>query len=102
MYEKAIYRFYFLEYNKLDVAVPGDLDVRAGNLIDITMPSPSKTDQGDIRSDSRLSGKYLVNSVTHTLNRDKLSTRITLTRDSFGGKNISDIRAKGDQVDIGR
>ena len=39
MYEKAIYRFYFLEYNKLDVAVPGDLDVRAGNLIDITMPN---------------------------------------------------------------
>ena len=102
MYEKAIYRFYFLEYNKLDVAVPGDLDVRAGNLIDITMPSPSKTDQGDIRSDSRLSGKYLVNSVTHTLNRDKLSTRITLTRDSFGGKNISDTQAKSEQVDIGR
>jgi len=102
MYEKAIYRFYFLEYNKLDIAVPGDLDIRAGNLIDISMPSPSKSDQGDIKSDSRLSGKYLVNSVTHTLNRDKLSTRITLTRDSFGGKNIADEKAIGDQVDIGR
>ena len=72
----------------------------AGNLIDITMPSPSKSDQGDIRSDNRLSGKYLVNSVTHTLNRDKLSTRITLTRDSFG-KNISDIKSDTKQVNIG-
>lgn len=102
MYEKAIYRFYFLEYNKLDVAVPGDLDVRAGNIISITMPSPSKSDSGDIRSDSRLSGKYLVNSVTHTLNRDKLSTRITLTRDSFGGKTITDSKSETQQVNIGQ
>ena len=47
-------------------------------------------------------GKYLVNSVTHTLNRDKLSTRITLTRDSFGGKNISDIKSETKQVNIGK
>lgn len=101
MYEKAIYRFYFLEYNKLDIAVPGDLDIRAGNIIEITMPSPAKNDRGDIESDNRLSGKYLVNSVTHTLNRDKLSTRITLTRDSFGGKNISDTKSETKQVNIG-
>ena len=97
IFEKSIYRFYFMEYNKLDVAVPGDLDIRAGNLIDVDIPEP-RVNKDDIKKDKRLSGKYLVNSVTHVLNRDKLSTRITLTRDSFGGTNISDKTSSEKQV----
>jgi len=101
VFEKSIYRFYFMEYNKLEVAVPGDLDIRAGNIIEVSVPSPSKSDNNEVKKDSRLSGKYLVNSVTHSINRDKLSTRITLTRDSFGGKNISDKKSEEKQVNVG-
>lgn len=99
--EKAIYRFYFLEYNTLDVLVPGDLDVRAGNVINVSIPSPSRSDNNEIKKDTRISGNYIVNSVTHTINRDKLTTRITLTRDSFGGKNIADTKSSENQVNVG-
>ncbi len=101
--EKAVYRFYFMQYNILDISVPGDLDIRAGNIIDISIPEP-KVNKNTVTKDKRLSGKYLVNSITHILNRDKLTTRITLTRDSFGGKNISDKPPKGNQnqVSIGK
>ena len=63
-----------------------------------------KVNKNTVTKDKRLSGKYLVNSITHILNRDKLTTRITLTRDSFGGKNISDKPPKGNQnqVSIGK
>lgn len=100
IFEKSIYRFYFMEYNKLEIAVPGDLDIRAGNIINIEIPEP-RVNKDAVKKDKRLSGKYLVNSVTHVLNRDKLSTRITLTRDSFGGSNISDKTSSEKQVNLG-
>ena len=89
-----------MQYNTLDIAVPGDLDVRAGNLIDVDIPEP-RVNKDAVKKDKRISGKYLVNSVTHVLNRDKLSTRITLTRDSFGGTNIADDKRTEKQVTIG-
>ena len=100
IFEKSIYRFYFMQYNTLDIAVPGDLDVRAGNLIDVDIPEP-RVNKDAVKKDKRISGKYLVNSITHVLNRDKLSTRITLTRDSFGGTNIADDKRTEKQVTIG-
>jgi hypothetical protein len=101
IYEKSVYRFYFMQYNTLDISIPGDLDIRAGNIINISIPEP-KVNKDSVKKDKRLSGKYLVNSVTHILNRDKLSTRITLTRDSFGGSNISDKTSSEKQVNVGR
>lgn len=102
VYEKSLYRFYFMQYNTLDIAVPGDLDLHAGSVIDISIPSPSTSGtDNSVTQDDRISGKYLVNSISHILNRDKLRTRVTLTRDSFGGKNISDDKASKQQVNLG-
>lgn len=93
-YEKSIYRYYFLEYNKLEIAIPGDLKLRAGNVINISIPSPKKSSSNKVIEDKRLSGKYIVHSVRHTiLNRTELRTIATLTRDSFGGNEINNISA---------
>ena len=100
MYEKALYRLYFMEYNKLDIAIPGDLDLRAGSIINVSIPSPS-VDMSNVKEDKRLSGRYLVNSVSHVLNRDKLKTRITLTRDSYGGRSLPDGSRSRRQVNLG-
>jgi hypothetical protein len=89
-YEKSIYRYYFLEYTKLEVAVPGDLNLHPGYVINVSIPSPRKSRDGKVLEDTRISGKYIVHSVKHTiLNRTELRTIATLTRDSFGGNEIN-------------
>jgi hypothetical protein len=91
-FEKSIYRYYFLEYNKLEVAIPGDLKLRAGNVINVSIPSPKRDKTNKVVEDKRISGKYLVHSIRHTiLNRTELRTIATLTRDSFGGNEINPI-----------
>lgn len=100
MYEKALYRFYFMEYNKLDIAIPGDLDLRAGQIINVSIPSPN-VNNSNVKEDKRMSGRYLVNSVQHTLNRDKLKTKVTLTRDAYGGKSLPDSVSSRRQVNLG-
>lgn len=93
-FEKTIYRYYFLEYNKLEISIPGDLKLRAGNVITISIPSPKKDSSNKVVEDKRISGKYLVHSIKHSiLNRTELRTTVTLTRDSFGGNNINNIKA---------
>lgn len=94
-FEKSIYRYYFLEYNKLEISIPGDLKLRAGSVINVSIPSPKRTSTKKVIEDKRLSGKYLVHSVKHTiLNRTELRTIATLTRDSFGGNEINNISAE--------
>lgn len=98
-FEKSFYRYYFLEYNHLDISVPGDLSNRAGNVINISIPSPRKSVTGRVDEDKRISGRYLVAAVKHTiLNRSELRTSMTLTRDSYGGKNLPDIKKMDKQT----
>jgi len=101
-YEKSIYRYYFLEYNKLEISIPGDLNIRAGNVINISIPSPKRKTDGSVEEDERMSGRYLVHSIRHTiLNRTELRTTVTLTRDSFGGNNIPDVVPSSGQSNLG-
>lgn len=99
-FEKAFYRYYFLEYNHMEIAVPGDLENRCGNVIYLSIPSPKKNTDGSVKEDERVSGRYLVNSIKHTIiNRSELRTTITLTRDSFGGKPVPDTKeTSGGQI----
>ena len=100
-YEKAFYRYYFLEYNQLDISIPGDLNNRAGNVINVSIPSPKKSPDNKVQRDERISGRYLVTSIKHSiLNRSELRTYITLSRDSYGGKSLPDINLTGSQVNL--
>lgn len=98
-FEKAFYRYYFLEYNHMEISVPGDLENRCGNVIYLSIPSPKKNTDGSVKEDERVSGRYFVNSIKHSIiNRSELRTTITLTRDSFGGKPVPDGKQTGGQI----
>jgi len=100
-FEKAFYRYYFLQYNHLDISVPGDLRNRAGNVINVSIPSPKKGADGKVEQDKRVSGRYMVCAVKHTiLNRSELRTNITLSRDSYGGKPLPDVQKEGRQINL--
>ena len=98
-YEKAFFRYYFLEYNHMEISVPGDLENRCGNIIYLSIPSPEQQSKEKVIEDARVSGRYMVNSIKHTIiNRSELRTTITLTRDSFGGKPVPDSKKSGGQI----
>ena len=98
-FEKSFYRYYFLEYSQLDIAVPGDLEVRSGNIIKVSIPTTVKSSDGKVKEDTRFSGKYCVTAVKHTiLNKSELRTNITLARDSYGGKMLPDVTKSEKQV----
>ena len=100
-FEKAFYRYYFMQYNTIDIAVPGDLDNRAGNVIKIDLPSPAGSDSSTVKPDKRASGRYLVTSIKHTiLNRSELRTYITLSRDSFGGDPLPDTKRTENRTNL--
>ncbi len=101
MFEKAFYRYYFLEYIHIDIAVPGDLRNRVGNVIDISIPDPRKSKSNRVVEDKRVSGKYLVSSIKHTiLNRSELRTYITLSRDTYKGDSINNTEVFGRQINL--
>ena len=90
-FEKAFFRYYFMQYNMIDISVPGDLQNRAGNVINIDLPDPASADSTGVKKDVRNSGRYLITSIKHTiLNRSELRTFITLSRDSWAGDPLPD------------
>lgn len=100
-FEKAFYRYYFMRYNTIDIAVPGDLNNRAGNVINISIPSTQTKSSTSVSADVRTSGRYLVTSIKHSiLNRSELRTYITLSRDSFGGPSLPDTKRSNTQVNL--
>ena len=100
-FEKAFYRYYFMQYNTIDIAVPGDLENRAGNVISIDIPSPAESSSTSVKPDKRASGRYLVTSIKHTiLNRSELRTNITLSRDSYGGSPMPDTKRSENRTNL--
>jgi|TARA_Y100000289_G_scaffold66091_1_gene81431 hypothetical protein len=100
-FEKAFYRYYFMQYNTIDIAVPGDLENRAGNVVSIDIPSPAESSSTSVKPDKRASGRYLVTSIKHTiLNRSELRTNITLSRDSYGGSPMPDTKRSENRTNL--
>lgn len=101
-FEKAFFRYYFLEYVHLDISVPGDLKNRVGNMIEVSIPSPEKTEDGKTVKDKRLSGRYMVAAIKHTIiNRSELKTTVTLSRDSYPPyRQIPDTFESNSQINL--
>ena len=87
-----------MEYSQLDIGIPGDLDLRAGSVINVSIPDPRPA-YDRIEEDTRFSGKYFVSATKHTiLNRSELRTTVSLDRDSYGGKPLPDVKVSENQV----
>tara|TARA_B100001996_G_C18658433_1_gene592116 strand:+ start:804 stop:2108 length:1305 start_codon:yes stop_codon:yes gene_type:complete len=82
-----------MRYNKLfttqlTIKVPGDLGLRAGDVIKCDFP-----EQGDAttqRPDKELSGFYMISDICYHMEPDVSLTKMNLIRDSFGRATDSD------------
>ena len=78
-----------MTYNKLftlslQVTVPGEFSLRAGQLIHCDFPEQSS--KKETVANKELSGIYIISDICHHLTPDVCLTKITLVRDSYGRK----------------
>ncbi|AGH06703.1 hypothetical protein Sn250709_014 [Synechococcus phage S-RIM2] len=66
---------------KLQITIPGNLDLYVGSGINIIMPTTQKSGEKP-KIDERYSGRYMIASLTHSTTGAKLVTELLLMKDS--------------------
>ena len=72
----------------LQISIPINPDLRAGNVIDVRLPvkkgdgSSGESEQGDEKSNDP-SGRYLIGELRHLIGGGKAETQLKLIRDVF-------------------
>ena len=85
---KSYIRNNVLFSQSLQISIPINPDLRAGNIIDVRLPvkkgdgSSGESEQGDEKSNDP-SGRYLISELRHLLGGGKSETQLTLIRDVF-------------------
>jgi hypothetical protein len=71
------------DYMKMKMTIPGDLRLTSGKVINVYVPTLSKSTNNKETLDRRLSGKYLITNVKHTFAKNDYSTSCEIVKDSF-------------------
>lgn len=71
-----------LKMNRLRCVVPGNSILRAGNVFDLNLPTQGP-DAGMGKEDSQLSGKYLITSLRHKIQKGSYFTAMEMAKDTF-------------------
>ena len=66
---------------KLQITIPGNMDLYVGSGIDIVIPTSAKSGKAP-KVDRRYSGRYLIASLTHDTNGTSMTTELLLMKDS--------------------
>lgn len=72
-----------LNHFRIRVTVPGDIELKAGDVVEYEFPMFESADQSGKKLDKHRSGKYLVASVNHKFREDVFESIIELVSDSF-------------------
>jgi len=90
---QSIARRYFMENQKLEIEIPGNMELSVGDKIKVMLPNMAS---GKLREeepfDRENSGTYLISSLSHNnafLNSSVCVTRLELIRDIYGMKDES-------------
>jgi len=82
---QSLMRYNILFTQTLNVMVPGNIDLRAGDVIECLFPAVSQTDKRE--HDSETSGLYMIKELCHHFNVNNSYTSMKLLRDTFGVNN---------------
>lgn len=90
---QSIARRYFMENQKLEVTVPGNMELKVGDKIKVLLPSMSAEAARETEKlDRENSGTYLISALSHNnvfLNSSTCTTKLELIRDIYGMKDYS-------------
>jgi hypothetical protein len=80
----------------MDITVPGRSDLCVGDVVDVYMyrPTPfNQKDQEEQLLDKTFSGRYMIASLCHNLNREKHEIHMSIIKDSL----IVDLTKEGSE-----
>jgi len=80
---QAIMRYNQLYSSEIEVTIPGDFSLHAGDAIHFDAPSAQKDTKND-DVDHQIGGLYIISALCHLVNAQGTYTKINLVRDSFG------------------
>lgn len=68
---------------QIKVVLPGNMNLRAGSVVDLNFPVAGQTQEGEKPIDSLFSGHYLITAVHHKIDRAKYVCILELSKDSL-------------------
>ena len=80
---QAIMRYNQLYASEIEITIPGDFSLHAGDAIYFDAPSAQKDTKND-DIDSQIGGLYIISALCHLVNAKGTYTKLNLVRDSFG------------------
>jgi hypothetical protein len=80
---QAIMRYNQLYSSEIEITIPGDFSLHAGDAIHFDAPSAQKDTKND-DVDHQIGGLYIISALCHLVNAQGTYTKINLVRDSFG------------------
>ena len=88
---KSYIRNNLLFSQSLNISVPINPELRAGQMIEVQFPLSELTSRGTknkygTERDNGISGKYLISELRHVMSDGKSSTQLNLIRDLFTGE----------------
>ena len=90
---QSIARRYFMENQKLEIEIPGNMELSVGDKIVVKLPNmAAETIRQTEKYDVENSGTYLISALSHNnvfLNSSTCTTRLELIRDIYGMKDYS-------------
>jgi len=82
---KSFGRYNLLFTQALNMIVPCNVNLRAGNVIEAQFPKVDASVQGSVAAvDEQQSGKYLIKELRHHFEGNNMITSLKLVRDSYG------------------
>ena len=78
---QSIMRYNELFRTKINIIIPGDFSIRAGDVVNCTFVNLNTEVSGGSQT---LSGKFIVANVCHKVNSEQTLSSIDIIRDSFG------------------
>jgi len=101
---QAIMRYNQLYASEIEITVPGDFSLHAGDAIYFDAPSAQKDTKND-DIDRQIGGLYIISALCHLVNSQGTYTKLNLVRDSFGrtgktpqtGKPATETKVPGTQ-----
>ena len=80
---KSVMRYNLLHSQIVHIQIPCNVELEAGNLIDIQLESPSDSSE-PTKIDETQSGQYIILHLCHHFDSDRSITSLTLVRDTYG------------------
>jgi hypothetical protein len=72
-----------LNHFKIKVIIPGDIELKAGDVVNYEFPMFESANQSGKKLDKKRTGKYLVTSVNHKFTEDMFESIAELVSDSY-------------------